>query len=506
MEDLFRLIKSMDTEEKRYFRRFGLKDDSKGKSQTEKLFDLLDETVQYNEEQLAFRLKREKLDKQLASLKSYLYERLLDSLLWYRKHSTPGLSNAFELAKIGLLEDRGLQQEADKLTRKMLPAMLQSSSFTDQWNALGKYISEASNAYLSHGKVDFEEVEDKLNARRELLLQMERFSAYDSLLMQQLKIMRKAMLARNEEELQPLNEIFNNPLVQDRTLANSPEAMFIYYTLRIHHFSILHKAQEHYNDAVDLLKYTKTLQVGWPVMRLLWTYAQVTQTCYALRQWHELQQYLQELKEVEAGNQVERMAQFTYHTQLAITLYDHHKNATALLETLLESKKRLAEFGNRLRPDIRLSITITVASAYVEYGHYSEAVSVCEDFLTHYEAGIRLDALLLLHAYELVAHLETGNMLYVNNVVRNIHRYFQRHDFKGPFETTLMNAFRKLSEISDYKAHKEELLKLQTELTQTAGAAESAYHTQLLPLMQAFLQAKSEGLAIHRFVQNQKQA
>lgn len=504
MEDLFRLVKSMDTEEKRYFRRFGLKDDSKGKSQTEKLFNLLDETARFDEQQLSFRLKREKLDKQISSLKSYLYERLLDSLLWYRKNSMPGLGPSFELAKISLLEDRGLQEEADKLTRRLLPAMLQNGSFTDQWNALGKHISEASNAYLSHGKVDFEEVEARLKARRELLQQMERFDAYDSLLMQQLKMMRKAMLARNREELSPLNEIFNNPLVQDRSLANSPEAVFIYYTLRIHHFSILHKAQEQYSEALDLLRYTKNLSVRWSTMRLLWTYAQVTQSCYALALWNELQQYLQELKQVETSNQIERMAQFTYHTQLAITLYDHHRNTHALLETLSESTVRLAEFGSRLRPDIRLSITITVASAYVEYGYYAEAVSVCEDFLTHYEAGIRLDALLLLHAYELMAHLETGNMVYVNNVVRNIHRYFQRHDFKGPFETALMNAFRKLSEISDYKAHKEELMRLQTELVQTAGLAESAYHTQLLPLMQSFLQAKQEGLAIHRFVQKQR--
>ncbi len=504
MDDLFRLIKSMDTEEKRYFRRFGLKDDSKGKSQTEKLFDLLEQMETFDEDQLNYRLKREKLDKQIASLKSYLTEKLLDSLLWYRKSSFPGLANSFELAKIGMLEERGLQEEADRLMRRLSPSVAASESFTDRWNILAKRISNASNAFLSDRKVDFEEVNTWLQERAELLQQMERFNAYDSLLMQQLKVMRKAMLARNEQELAQLNQLFESNLVQDKQQANSAESLFIFYTLRIHHFSILQQPAAHFNEALALVNYFKEQSGSTPPMRLLWAYAQLTQACYNTARWIELEQYLKELQQIQVHSQTERMAGFIYHTQLAITLYDYKRDEDTLLQIIKESQPKLKEFGNRLRPDIRLSITITMVSALVEYGYYNEAVALSEDFLTYYEAGIRLDALLLLHAYELVAHLETGNMVYVNNTVRNIHRYFQRHDYKGPFETALMNAFRKLSEISDYKAYREDLLRLHAELSETAKAAEYGHHMQLLPLIQTFVLAKMEGQAIHRYVQAQR--
>lgn len=116
------------------------------------------------------------------------------------------------------------------------------------------------------------------------------------------------------------------------------------------------------------------------MMRVLWAYSQLTQACYYTQQWKELEKYLNELKVIAVNNHTETMAQFTYYTQLAITLFDFKRNEKQLKELLHETVSHLKQFKNRLRPDVRLAITITTISAFVEYGEYETAIDVSEDF------------------------------------------------------------------------------------------------------------------------------
>ena len=165
---------------------------------------------------------------------------------------------------------------------------------------------------------------------------------------------------------------------------------------------------------------------------------------------------------------------------------------------------RLKKFKNRLRPDVRLAINITAASAFVEYGEYETAVDVCEDFLTNYDTGVRLDALLMLYVYEFICHLEMGNILYVNNTIQNVYRYFLRNDYKGEFESTLMHVFKKISEMQDYSQHKKEIQKLKEELNESGGNASNRQHLALLPIVENFLDAKLANQKIHLFAAAQK--
>jgi hypothetical protein len=145
-----------------------------------------------------------------------------------------------------------------------------------------------------------------------------------------------------------------------------------------------------------------------------------------------------------------------------------------------------------------------VVSALVEYGDYDAAVDACEDFLTNYDAGIRLDALLMLYVYEFICHLEMGNVLYVNNTIQNVYRYFLRNDYKGEFESTLMHVFKKISEMQDYGAHKKEIQKLQGELVKSGENPANHQHLALLPIVQNFLDAKLANQKLHVFAAAQK--
>lgn len=283
-----------------------------------------------------------------------------------------------------------------------------------------------------------------MEQRGALLAQMQRYHEYHSLLIQQLRIMRKAMQARSDEDLKALNEIFNQKIVRQKKLADSRDSLFIFHTLRLHHFQIFNQWKDFFEEAKALTEHAKKEGIEhFSMMNVLWAYSQLTQACYFTQQWKLLEKYLDELKTIQVNTQTEVMAQFTYYTQLAITLFDFKRDEKSLRELLRETVSHLIQFKNRLRPDVRLAITITAASAFVEYGEYNAAIDVCEDFLINYDSGIRLDALLMLYVYEFICHLEMGNMLYVNNTIQNVYRYFLRNDYKGEFESALMHVFKK---------------------------------------------------------------
>lgn len=504
MRELHQLIKSLTPNEKKYFRRYRLKDAQKETSQAEMLFDVLDEIADFDEEKILFRLKRLKLNKQVADTKNYLFEILTDTLVWYHKEDAAEFGSFYLLSKIRLLEDRGLEDEAAKFAEKLFPRVLENGSFVEKWNVLGKNINHASNEFLAHKKSNYADITTWLDKRHDLLQQMQRCHEYDQLLIEQLGVMRKAMQARNDDDIQLLNSIFQNPIIQNHTSATSTDAQFVFHTIRLHHFQIFQQWDEFYNEALQLVNRIKQNQPGtFEKMRILWAYAQLTQASYFMGNWAQLELSLNELQNIEVDNQTEKIARFTYYAQLTITLFDYKKDKQQLTATLEETVQNLGKFKNRLRPDIRLAITITCVSAYVEYGNYSRAVDLSEDFLLNYDADIRLDALLMLYIYQFISHLELGNIVYVNNIIQNVYRYFLRNEYKGELENTLLKIFKKISEMADSASHKEELEKLNHALDN--ADAPNRQHLTLVPIVKSFLLAKMNGKKMHEWAEIQRQ-
>lgn len=494
MTEIHRFIRSMTASEKKYFRRYGLKDDTKGQNISRTLFDLLDEMEEWDGEKLNIRLKRLKLEKQVQAAKSYLMQLLTESMVWYNRESYEGFNHAFEMARIQLLNERGLTEDADKAEEKWALHAINNGSFAERWQALGYRIHETSNSYLSNRKQDAETMLNLLQERATLLEAMQQYHAYDILLSRQLQLMKKAMIMRTSEDISELERIFQNPLLHPSQPAVSPEAKFLYRTIRIQHFTITGNMLALLDETASLVAEVNAGALGsLSTMRILWAYQQRAQVCYFTQNWNELEVTLQQLYEVKTNSPVESAAKFTYHTQLTITLLDHRKQTSALLQLLKETAEKLRTFKEELRHDVRLAITITCASALVEYKSFNDAIDVCEHFLSNYETGIRLDALLMLYTYQFVAHMESGNVVYVNNVLQNFSRYLQRHQYKGDFENALLKCLRVLSETGLQGLTKAEAQKLSNELTNAAQSNTNPHMQQLVPFINNYLQQKVKG-------------
>lgn len=118
-EDLFNLIKSLSSAEKRYFKVFAYKHTRGDKNNYVRLFEVIEAQEKYDEKQIKDRFKGEKFIKHLPSEKNYLYNLILDTLYYYHRESSAEFLVNKLLHNVSVLYQRGLYDQCRKLLIKI---------------------------------------------------------------------------------------------------------------------------------------------------------------------------------------------------------------------------------------------------------------------------------------------------------------------------------------------------------------------------------------------------
>ena len=112
-DDLFNLVRSLNKNEKRYFRLLsGL---HAGEKKFLLLFDAVDSQKEYDEETIKKKFRKEKFIRQLTFTKNYLYKSILKSLESYHSSADSEIKNL--LHRVEILFEKGLYAQCGKLLK-----------------------------------------------------------------------------------------------------------------------------------------------------------------------------------------------------------------------------------------------------------------------------------------------------------------------------------------------------------------------------------------------------
>jgi Txe/YoeB family toxin of Txe-Axe toxin-antitoxin module len=114
----------------------------------------------------------------------------------------------------------------------------------------------------------------------------------------------------------------------------------------------------------------------------------------------------------------------------------------------------------------------------------------------------RMDAKVILLFYELIAQIETGNELMVNDTLQNFNRYLLRNDLKSEFEQ-LMIRFLKIISSFSLKA-KKELEVLREQLIQLPQKSILDQHRVLYQVLSTMIDSKLAGKKFHEYLKEMK--
>ena len=182
-DNLFNLIKSLDKNEKGYFKkltaRYGTK--SSGNDYL-KLFDVLDKSTEYNEEKIKQQFSKAGKKFNLSAQKKYLYEQIIRALRSYSSGKSSAYQIGERLLDIQNLIDKNLSEQAFTLINETLKRAAQSENTELQLQLklaedklMVRYNRQFSNVQISKVKNEIKELTEQITTEQllsSLLIEM----------------------------------------------------------------------------------------------------------------------------------------------------------------------------------------------------------------------------------------------------------------------------------------------------------------------------------------------
>ncbi|MBI2270877.1 MAG: hypothetical protein HYU69_11080 [Bacteroidetes bacterium] len=255
-DDLFILIKSLSSAEKRYFKIFSTI--HSGKSFNKKyiiLFDAIDRLKQYDEKKLKTRLKDDTLKSNLKMFKSYVSEVILNSLEKYHQNSTKQLQVNHLFAQAHILCSKRLFPLCEKVLKKAESIAESEELFPELINILFLKI-EIARATEQYEKIfSTNGHKQRVSSFSNLL---HNYTEYLFLGLNAEQVLKKNFLTRKNTDRIMHKQILANTLLLNSTKAKSATAKRMYFNLKSRFLMIMGQDQKAYDVILECISFYKS--------------------------------------------------------------------------------------------------------------------------------------------------------------------------------------------------------------------------------------------------------
>ncbi|MCC6866403.1 MAG: hypothetical protein IT280_09635 [Ignavibacteria bacterium] len=251
-DDLFQLIKSMSKSEKGYFKKFAAKHTIGKKNIYVKLFDAIDSFTEYNEAAIKAKFKGEKFINKLYSTKNYLFNLLLKSLSSYHSDKFSVSKLHMMMIELNVLFEKGLYKQFKSLLKKSISIAKDNDKPFFLAHLYNKALTALVTDYYENSNVfDYKSLKETALLNLETISINEQYHViYNDMFM----FSKETGTLRNENDLNRLNEIINNPLMQNSSLAKTFDAKFRYYTILGYYYRLTGDNKNWLKQRYELVK------------------------------------------------------------------------------------------------------------------------------------------------------------------------------------------------------------------------------------------------------------
>jgi hypothetical protein len=440
---LFQLIKSLTRGEKRNFRM--LAQLTAGDKKYVQLFDALESQEEYDEVKILKKFRKDdKFEKQFAYNKNYLYNSILNSLVYFHKGQDAELSSL--TLQVRILVEKNLFFQAKKLLSKAKETVLVQEKFEDLLKLLhieAKLLRRTENLKVlpdALRQVEFEE--------RIALDKIQNYLGYRRLESQMYILNNTQHVARKDDDLGLVRHLLQNELLQEERNALSNRARIMYNEIkrRIALFQDDHHAAFEYSErALALYDEVHAIREDEKIAFL----QQITNSAHhrffvegplaALAS-------IVRLRDVKVNTPQERIMRFekyyAYHLALLNSMGDAATEAF-LTEYVDELNALENEFGEGLR----IPAMWILASHYLMHGQYSNALAWANRFLNHPRTNTRSDIQAGMRLMNLVIHYELGNYDLIEYHLKSAYRFIYKQERMHLYERRVLRFFKEFLDL-----------------------------------------------------------
>lgn len=461
-DQLFRLIKALDTSEKGYFKKF-----AKGYGKAQNyilLFDAVDELNEYDENAVIKKLRKQPFIKQLAVTKNYLFELILKSQRQYKADISKfgKLNTLMENGEI--LFEKGLYEEALKTWEKAKTLALafdEKPFILDiETNKRRYYIDMTASNWDTYAAPSYQNSFKLLEA-------YERMLKIQQLYVEIIQVIKIQPFFRTQEQRSIWDKFMQDPLLLPE---NEPDdfygKLYFNYIYNIYHLLCRNKDEAliYIKKIVALWDSHQTLKDIEPIKYVSAVNNYLTNLLFL----GEKEQYIQYFDSMEwpSGNSISREAVIFEHYWLLKSSYYGLKNniteAGQFFESTLPQIKKYARYINKVRLMI---MYFSIAQYYTMVGNYILSLDYLQLVQDSKEIALRKDVQAMARLLILINHFESGNNMLMEHLTRSTKRFLQINNnyfeteklfikhltlvLKSPDKQSKLQAFVKMSEEID---------------------------------------------------------
>lgn len=449
-DHLFRLIKSLTTAEKRYFKIFAGRHTIGEKNEYVNVFDAIDKQDKYNESRLITLFKNSTFGHSPAIAKNRLYETILKSLHAFHADSSIDVELQRLMHSTEILFKKSLYDDSRKtLQRARKLAVKYEKHFmlleVQKWE---KRLIE-KDSYVSSS---IEDISDMHKQDQELLDKVHNYSDFWYIKSRLFLLLNKKGKVRDSSELNNFKTIIDNTLLKNEGKALSYETRYLYYHIySAYYFGI----GDYKNSYTYISKHLELIEKHAELFeeepnKYFAVLSNMIYLCTQLRKFEEIPIYLAKLKGIPQSN-VKKMNEdlmiklfsSTYSAELSLYMQTgEFETAFGLVDEIDTGLKKYRDKISKIRIAY---FYFNISIVHFALGDYSGALKWINMLLNDSDIDSSQDIHCMGRIFNLIIHLEIGNNDLIPYTFRSTQRYLSKRKRIYRFESVFLQFINKLS-------------------------------------------------------------
>ncbi|MDB5282516.1 MAG: hypothetical protein JWO06_1591 [Bacteroidota bacterium] len=446
--DLFQLIKSMNGQERKYFKQYAAKYSESRNSAYMLLFDAIDEQKSYDEEKIKKQFAGHDFVKQLSVAKNYLFEKLLDSLMEMYTNSDEALLIQKMIGRFEFLFRRNHIAPAIAFYNRAEQKANENGNLT-----LLPHITRQKNLMLARSHTRFTEkewIENGMAAIEHTRILLN-FLEYELLASRASVIFANPKFGYDNKLSRELESIMANPLFESEERALSFKAWHYFSKTKYRYLHVIGRHEECLNFIKNCIVYLNLNYVDNTAWQLTYfrTHSDLMNICVNVRKFEECGEIFRQLEKMIAEKYyplpIIRQA-FLYYKLLF-----HASSGQGVDEAIqfwIDNQSYWNEIKDKIEVPTRHSVMYDVLRLYFRKQDWQNAVITFNELIDHktlnvFEAPARI--------YWLMLQYEIANMEILPGLTHNVREWFRKNKMMNPLEKVSLKFFERIPKATDRK-------------------------------------------------------
>ncbi len=461
---LFRLVKSLTSLEKGYFKKFAAKNTGGKKNNYILLFDAIDRMDKYDEDLLCKRLKNATFIKQLPVYKNYLYNLILRSLNSYSTYETSD-SKINELIENALvLSKKALNDEALKNLKK---AKAQAVKFENTKALLEILSIERSIIMTMPDKHTLENRSKIYEEQLELLKTLEMHTKLSWLCDNMVVHVEVKGDFRTEQKEKEIRKIMSDPLLKKLDRMNDLRSKQFWFRIHVLEQLAEENPQKVYYYFKKEIELTQEFKYLIPTFVRTYIQSLVNYLLFAnlvkdrqgekdaFRRIYELRKMIKNKMPLDVEIMI---LSNTCYAEVLIFMNncDLIKGRSAAKRT----ERLLKDYSSEIPIALRVVLLFNTARFWFIDGNFENALRMINILINETPTSFKRDLYDFSRLFQLLIHFELGNLDVLENSIEATYRFMKERDSVFEVEAALFKFFRNILRTYEktYRKEYEELL------------------------------------------------